>query len=94
MTFFSSSHHGATIKVNEDGQCTVQLGGHDLTQGVTGVKLEIAAGEFPRLVLDLSALLIDVTADGQVGVVIPDATAEVLTRLGWSPPPQPEDVQD
>lgn len=90
MTLFDSTHRGASIQVNAEGRCSVQLDGHDITQGITGVTLEISQGLYPRLVLDLSALEVDVTADGQIGVVIPEATAEVLCRLGWAPPPQPE----
>ncbi|WP_027930711.1 hypothetical protein [Amycolatopsis thermoflava] len=89
MTLFDSTHRGASIQVDVEGRCKVQLDGHDITQGITGVTLEISQGLYPRLVLDLSALEVDVTTDGQIGVVIPDATAEVLTRLGWAPPPQP-----
>ena len=75
----------ADIKVNAHGHGTLSLDGHDISNGARGFALTGAVGEVTRLELDL--VLLDTTEfSGEVHVTIPPATAELLERLGWTPP--------
>lgn len=75
----------AEIDIRRGGPSSIALDGHDVADGVHGLTLTFAVSDVPRLSLDLH-LAEDVAFSGEVQVVIPDATAELLTRLGWTPP--------
>ena len=65
---------------------TVIVGDADITKSVRGFRLDAAAGEPPRVTLDLT--LVDVTkldAD-RAEVILPVHTRELLIAAGWTPP--------
>ena len=56
----------------------VELDGHDVSNALRGLTLEINAGDMPTATLRVVA--------EEVRAYLPDATKELLVRLGWTPP--------
>lgn len=65
---------------------TVTLDGHDIARALTGLTLTLGVGQVPTATLDL--LLLDITEvqDAETRILVPDATRDVLTALGWTAP--------
>jgi len=62
----------------------VEVGGHDLSNAITGLSLEIDPRVGPVLRLELVAGPVDVETGAVVRV--DDVGAEALRALGWTPP--------
>ncbi|MGN9802067.1 hypothetical protein [Micromonospora sp. L32] len=75
----------AEIEIGGKGFGRVVLDGNDVSNGVRALQISSAVGEVPRLELDV-VVVEDLRFDGEVRVVIPDATRETLEALGWTPP--------
>lgn len=75
----------ADITIEPAGHGTLKLDGHDISKGVRGFVVNAAVGHITRLELDLN-LFTTSTVSGEVEVVVPDATRDLLERLGWTPP--------
>lgn len=63
----------------------VELDGVDISRSLIGLSLNIRAGEMPAAVLDVIAEELPTQLD-EVRAYLPDATKELLVRLGWTPP--------
>lgn len=76
----------------------VTLDGVDATDAIRGFQLIQEPGEFPTLLLELPIY----PAEGQTSVVdcaatevlIPESTAQLLTRAGWTPPADDDATSD
>lgn len=73
------------------GGTTVALDGDDISAALTGVSLRVRLDHEPTAVLDvvLHDLLSEIEGPR---IVVPDATRDLLVRLGWTPPV--EEAQD
>lgn len=70
----------------------VLVDGHDVSGGVRSLALRCVGGEITTMTLEL--VLHDMTpVDGEVEILIPDATRDLLVMLGWTPPRDAEDVE-
>lgn len=63
----------------------VELDGVDISRALYGLSLTIRAGDMPSAVLDVVVEEIPTELD-EVRAYLPDATKELLVRLGWTPP--------
>lgn len=63
----------------------VELDGIDIANSILGLTVTIKAGEETTAALDLVLDEIPTEAD-DVRVHLPDATCDLLVRLGWTPP--------
>lgn len=63
------------------------IDGHDISNTVTSLRLDISARHEHRLTLNLAAFPLDAHLEGVV-VQVCDDIADVLQRLGWTPPPE------
>lgn len=72
-------------KVTNHGTGTVEVDGVDLGPTVAGFRLDVHAGDMPRLTLDV-LLRGGGHVAGEAAVVVDEATASLLTSLGWTPP--------
>ncbi|MET9965443.1 hypothetical protein ABZZ80_05830 [Streptomyces sp. NPDC006356] len=80
------TQHSFTFE--QDGHVgRVSIDGHDISKAIRSIRFDGDAGMHPRVTLDLH--IHDVTTVSSEGteVLIPDATAEALIALGWTPPP-------
>lgn len=85
-------HHRLAITTAATGYgSTVTLDGQDISHALTGLTLNLGVGRASIATLDL--LLIDITEvkDAQTRILVPDATRDALTALGWTPPADPRD---
>lgn len=62
-----------------------ELDGHDISNAILGLTVTIKGGEMPAATLDVICEEIPTEAD-DVRVHLPDATRDLLVRLGWTPP--------
>ena len=84
-----SNNHRLAITAQAPGErSTITIDGHDISNALTGLTLEIGVGKVPTATLDL--LLIDTTEyqDAETRILIPEATRDTLVALGWTPPEQ------
>ncbi|MFI6251506.1 hypothetical protein [Streptomyces sp. NPDC051016] len=63
----------------------VELDGVDISNALLGLSLNVRAGDMPTVVLDVVAKKIPAELD-EVRAYLPDATKDLLVRLGWTPP--------
>lgn len=70
----------------------LMVDGKDISSTVTALRLDVGAAHEHRLTIELAAFPLDVHLAG-VEVRVPDALADVLKRLGWTPPPD-KDKED
>lgn len=77
--------HSVEITTN-GARGQVLLDGTDISNRVRGLSFDTGVGETPRVILEL--ILIDTSRISTVDteVLVPDATAETLIALGWTPP--------
>lgn len=76
------------VTINLSGlNASVIIDGKDVTKGVRDLTLTWSPGRPGRLALDVD--LYDVTTLGSTSteVLVDDASAELLTTVGWTPPP-------
>ncbi|MDT0377237.1 hypothetical protein RM572_00405 [Streptomyces sp. DSM 42041] len=78
-----------TLRITGDAaQQTVELNGENIAPAIYGLTLKLQAGAMPTVTLD--AVVWETSTDvGAVRVEIPDATRDLLQRLGWTPPDTP-----
>lgn len=63
----------------------VELDGVDISRALIGLSLNIKGGEMPTVTLDVIAEELPTQLD-EIRAYLPDATKELLVRLGWTPP--------
>ncbi|MFF4834096.1 hypothetical protein [Streptomyces sp. NPDC001315] len=63
----------------------VELDGHDIARSLIGLDLRVDSEPMARVTLDILAEELPGEI-GQVHAYLPDATKELLVRLGWTPP--------
>ena len=66
-------------------EAKVELNGDDISNAVSGLDLKMAVGELPLLKLGVLVMDLSNEIDG-VTVEIPEETASLLVKLGWTPP--------
>ncbi|MFG3276236.1 hypothetical protein [Streptomyces luteogriseus] len=67
------------------GGQVVELDGVDVSRALLGLTLYVRAGDMPSAVLDVIAEEIPTELD-EVRAYLPEATKDLLVRLGWTPP--------
>lgn len=67
------------------GGQVVELDGVDVSRALLGLTLRLRAGDMPTAVLDVIAEEIP-TELAEVRACLPEATKDLLIRLGWTPP--------
>lgn len=79
----------ATVSFDGLGDEHVHLAGKEISGALTGVDVQIRVGEIPQLTLHLLVTKISCTLTEAVGleVMLPKEAEELLTQLGWAPPP-------
>lgn len=72
------------------GGTVIRLDGHDITQVMRELTLNVGAGVVPSL--DLTIPVFEGMRLGleEVQVYLPDETRELLVRIGWTPPEEAE----
>lgn len=90
------TRHSFAVTTTGPTSAQVLIDGHDIAHGVTGLTLTMGVAQVPTVTLDLAILDATEIQDVQARVLIPDATRDLLTRLGWTPPtgaarPEPAD---
>lgn len=63
----------------------VEFDGVDISRALIGLSLNIKGGEMPTVTLDVIAEELPTQLD-EIRAYLPDATKELLVRLGWTPP--------
>lgn len=92
--------HAATrvrrhLEVELDGpRGTVKIDGKDISQATRALQLTAAAGEIPELELDLHVFTSAITANTEMRIDVPEATAQALIAIGWKPPRPDLDGRD
>lgn len=81
-----------TLRIDAQGATAVntivELDGHNVSSALRGLDLYMRVGEITEARLD--PVIIDLTeVETEVRVVLPDATRDLLLRMGWTPPPIP-----
>ena len=81
-----SRNHTVRITSKGVGAAEVCIDGVDIARSLKSLDLHMGRGEIPTMTADL--LLHDVTElqDTEARVIVPDATADTLKLLGWTPP--------
>lgn len=83
-----SASQPRTLRIStptDRGGHVVELDGVDVSRALLGLTLTVRAGDMPSVALDVIAEEIP-TELAEVRVYLPDATKELLVRLGWTPP--------
>lgn len=78
-----------TLRTNGTGSCVVD--GNDVSNAIAGLEISSRVGRTARLTLDLPVLETYVT--GEMDVMIPDRTVDLLMAAGWTPPDRPALVE-
>lgn len=83
------SKHGPgvvrSLRISSEGHVgSVQLEGHDISNATAGLDIRMRPGCLPEVRLDV--ILYDLTSEVETTVTVPDATRDLLVRLGWTPP--------
>ena len=75
------------VKITHDGvRGTVEIDGQDVSNAVAGASVEVKAGYIPEVTLDLRVISVRELSLENARVLLPDDVAELLQRLGWTPP--------
>jgi len=83
-----SANQPRTLRIStpkDRGGQVVELDGVDISRSLIGLSLNVRAGDMPSVVLDVIAEEIPTELD-EVRAYLPDATKDLLVRLGWTPP--------
>jgi hypothetical protein len=83
-----SSRQPRTLRIStptDRGGQVVEVDGVDISRALIGLSLNIRAGDMPSVVLDVIVEEVPTQLD-EVRAYLPDATKELLVRLGWTPP--------
>jgi hypothetical protein len=74
------------VRFTSDGVSgAVTVDGVDVSSAVRGVRINASAGELVSVELDVIAVEVDMVG-AETDVLLPDATRDLLIRLGWTPP--------
>ena len=65
---------------------TVIVGDADITKSVRGFHFDVAAGELPRVTLDLAVVEVTELDADRAEVIMPVDTRALLIAAGWTPP--------
>lgn len=66
----------------------ILLDGEDISPAVCSVSIKADAGEIPEVSLQLAVIEIEVEIPGRENEIrVTQATADLLKRFGWAPPP-------
>jgi hypothetical protein len=80
-----------TVQLSSDGIIhKLVVDGIDLSRGLRGAQLSLAAGELPTLTVDPIIYNLDGADLGTARVVVTDQAAKALVALGWTPPEEAE----
>ncbi len=71
------------------GRYKVELDGHDIAHGLRSLSIDLDGERPPQVTAELNVFEVRELALDDVRVSIPDATRELLVRLGWTPPSDP-----
>jgi len=83
-----SERQPRTLRIStptDRGGQAVELDGVDISRALIGLSLTVRAGDMPSVVLDVIAEEVPTQLD-EVRAYLPDATKDLLVRLGWTPP--------
>lgn len=83
------TRHSFAVTTTGPTSAQVLIDGHDIAHGVTGLTLTMGVAQVPTVTLDLAILDATEIQDVQARVLIPDATRDLLTHLGWTAPADP-----
>jgi hypothetical protein len=67
------------------GDTQIELDGEDIASAVTGLSLRLGVYGLPEVTLDVVLHELDAELE-HPRVILPDATKQLLVRLGWTPP--------
>jgi hypothetical protein len=84
------ARHALRLTLDGAGQGTVELDGEPL-RGVRGVTLSADVHHLPVLTVDVGLREVELMS-GDTEVLVSEAAAESLLRLGWTPPPSPAEA--
>lgn len=71
-------------KPTDRGGWLVELDGHDISRALIGLSLNVDGSPVAQVRLDVIAE--ELPTEAEVRAYLPDATKELLVRLGWTPP--------
>ena len=75
-----------SLRISSNGPTSsVHLDDQDISAALRGLTLRLNPGDMPQARLDVVALDVSTYSD-DVQVYLPDATRDLLVRLGWTPP--------
>lgn len=81
------------VKITGDGlpgSTGIHLDGHDVARTVRALTLSLGPDRLPSVELDVLVFgEMELDVEG-AQVLLPEATRELLVRLGWTPPAEPE----
>lgn len=83
-----SADQPRTLRIStptDRGGQVVELDGVDVSRALLGLTLYLRGGEMPTAFLDVVAEEIPTELD-EVRAYLPEATKDLLVRLGWTPP--------
>jgi hypothetical protein len=72
-------------KSPDRGGWIVELDGHDIARALVGMTVRLTGDPVASVTLDVIAEALPAEL-GEVKAYLPDATKELLVRLGWTPP--------
>lgn len=73
----------------QENSARVTVDGVDIASAVTAVTVHGNAWERPRITLELSIHDVTRISSPETELLIPEATAQALVALGWTPPAEP-----
>ncbi|MEU5596826.1 hypothetical protein [Streptomyces sp. NPDC020298] len=71
-------------KPDDRGGWIVELDGHDIARALVGLSLKLDGNPVAEVRLDVIAE--ELPTEAKVRAYLPDATKDLLVRLGWTPP--------
>ena len=79
--------HNVSIEARGAVAAGVTIDGVDVSRMIRAVSARVAVGDLPRVQLDMVLGSVAHTLDG-AAVSVDHDTAQLLVRLGWTPPPE------
>lgn len=73
------------VKITASGNGRVEIAGQDISGAISGLTLDMVAGDLAVLTLRLPIYEAG-DVEGEAAVVIPDETKDLLVAHGWTPP--------
>lgn len=82
-----SGERTLSVRTHNVADSTLVLDGFDISSAVVGYTIRHSVGAVPQVELDLAVFEVDAGFEGQrMGVLISNATRDLLIRCGWTPP--------